>query len=109
MAAFPAKAFSVTQGRPKYYKSSEWAQRGFCSDCGTPLIFHDLTDTIGIMVGSLDHPEDWPPDIGHSGMEIYIPWFQIDDRLPQGPTEGSDDMKEVAQALAKGAKLGTPP
>lgn len=32
---FPQSAFRFTRGGPKYYKSSEFAERGFCEKCGS--------------------------------------------------------------------------
>ena len=43
--------FKFTRTPPEYYKSSAWAERGFCPDCGTPLVIRDLNGfavTIGI-------------------------------------------------------------
>ncbi len=34
------------------YRSSEWAERGFCGVCGSNLFFHDLPkDTYGLLAG----------------------------------------------------------
>jgi hypothetical protein len=35
----PGVALKFTKSRPKYYRSSAWAKRGFCSDCGSPVAF----------------------------------------------------------------------
>jgi hypothetical protein len=86
-AFIPKAAFRFTQGEPKFYRSSACVERGFCADCGTPLIFRDLTDTHAIYIGTLDHPEDWPPTLCHLGMESHIPWDTIHDELPQWSTD----------------------
>ena len=49
------------------------------------------------MVGSLDHPEDWPPTWEHSGIESKVPWCEIHDDLPQTTTEESDLSSNVAR------------
>ena len=36
---FPGVALKFTKCRPKYYRSSAWAKRGFCSDCGSSVAF----------------------------------------------------------------------
>ncbi len=42
------------------YASSEWAERGFCGDCGTHLFFHfKPTDDYYISVGSFDDDSDF--------------------------------------------------
>ena len=79
-------AFKVTRGEPKYYRSSAWAERGFCAECGTPLVFRDSTQNIGLLISTLDHPADWPPTLCHSGMESRIEWDGIADDLPRWRT-----------------------
>ena len=87
-AAFRGAAFRITQGEPKFYKSSAWAERGFCGNCGTQVCDRYLkgVDHLFATIGSLDHPEDWPPNI-HYGVEGQIPWLTIDDGLPRQRTE----------------------
>ena len=89
--------FKFTREQPEYYKSSAWSERGFCPDCGTPLVIRDLNG-FAVTIGSLDHPEDFPPT-GHSGIESQVPWLKIDDDLPRWKTE--DDPHFIAAAEAK--------
>ena len=95
---FSKRTFRLTQGEPKFYKSSAWAERGFCANCGTPLFMRDTSEDIGIMGGSLDHLEEFPP-IDHSGIESQVPWLKIDDDLPRWKTE--DDPYFVAAMQAE--------
>ena len=88
--------FKFVGEEPKYYRSSEWAERGFCPECGTPLVFRD-SEGCGVMIGSLDHPEDFPPT-SHSGIEGQVPWLKIDDNLPRWRTE--DDPYFIAATKA---------
>ncbi|MFZ5661616.1 MAG: GFA family protein [Pseudomonadota bacterium] len=49
-------AFSGTQ-TPVAYRSSEWAERGFCPTCGTHLFYHLLpTDEYALPVGLFRDP-----------------------------------------------------
>lgn len=106
LGAFLKKAsFRFTRGTPKYYKSSAWVERGFCADCGTPLLMRDLTDTHAIYVGTLDHPEDWPPTLGHSGIESRIPWDLIHDDLPQWRTDDDAEFVATRNELEKLTRL----
>ncbi|MEM8824895.1 MAG: GFA family protein [Pseudomonadota bacterium] len=42
-------------GAPRMRRSSDWAQRGFCADCGTPLVYmQDGADTVEITAGTTD-------------------------------------------------------
>ena len=93
-AFMAAKAFRFTRGEPKFYRSSAWAERGFCAECGTPLLMRDGTATHAVYIGTLDHPEDWPPTFCHSGLESRIPWDSIHDDLPCWNTE--DDPEYLA-------------
>jgi hypothetical protein len=91
-------ALRFTRGEPKYYKSSAWLERAFCSDCGSPLGTRVADGHDGVLVGTLDHPEEWPPDEGHSGIESQIPWDIIHDDLPCWRTE--DDPSYIADKNA---------
>lgn len=60
MAATAAKLddFQVTRDDGlAWYRSSDKAERGFCSTCGSTLFWHaDGTDYVAITAGSLDTP-----------------------------------------------------
>ena len=62
-------ALRFTKGEPKYYKSSAELERAFCSNCGSPLGTRGAKGHRMVMAGTLDHPEEWPPDEAHSGIE----------------------------------------
>jgi hypothetical protein len=100
-ADFPGPTFSYTRGEPTYYRSSDIATRGFCRECGTPIVFrYDYSPDPAIMLGCLDHPEDWPPNWEHSGIESKVPWYRISDNLPQSTTEESEFLKEARERKA---------
>ena len=97
-ADFSDEYFRITRGEPRYYRSSEVATRGFCRKCGTPISFqYDGSAGPAIMVGTLDHPEDWPPTWEHSGVESKVPWFEISDDLPQTTTQESGFLAEARE------------
>ena len=102
-AAFPSEAFRVTQGEPKYYKSSAWVERGFCANCGTQVFDRYLrgNDLTNAAIGSLDHPADWPPTL-HCGVESQVPWLTIDDDLPRVRTEDDPDFIAAVAAAGQG-------
>ena len=61
-AGGPLETFGVTRGSLSIFRSSAAVERGFCSGCGTPLTFQRVGGKqISVTVGSLDHPEDFPP------------------------------------------------
>ena len=84
----------ITKGEPKFYRSSSFAERGFCADCGSPMFFRALKDEwISIQTGTLDDPE-WAPPTGHYGIEGKISWLTIVDDLPHQVTEDDEWHKE---------------
>ena len=87
-ASFDSENVEFLKGAPKVYRSSSFAERGFCADCGTPLTFQYLAarDDIGIAVGSFDEPARVKPD-SHDGIESWVPWLVMDDGLPRYRTE----------------------
>ncbi len=78
----PKTAFRVTRGTLAWFESSALARRGFCQACGTPLIFDYPEDPgIGVLVGSLDHPDRVPPIVQY-GVETKVPWVRHVPDLP---------------------------
>ena len=107
-ADFEGDAFKFTRGEPRYYRSSEIATRGFCPECGTPIAFRYDGDTgPAVGVGTLDHPEDWPPTWEHSGIESKVPWYEICDDLPQTKTEESEFLKDAYDRKASAAPMSS--
>ena len=76
LVGVPLKDFAWTRGTPSIFKSSEFVERGFCADCGTPLFFkHAKNRHVSISIGSFDHPDNIPLEF-QLGMESRLP--QID-------------------------------
>lgn len=99
-AMFERQGFRFTAGEPRLYRSSHAKERGFCSNCGSPLTMWNadvaIRKHVGILIGTLDHPELFPPVRyagNHSGVESQVPWFKMDDGLPRMKTE--DDQWHV--------------
>lgn len=81
---FRREGFTWLQGEPVRYRSSAFAERGFCPSCGSTLSMHEqaLADRVQIAVGSLDEPKRVRID-DHVWTREQIPWFRIDDQLPR--------------------------
>ena len=67
----------------KWYRSSNIAQRGFCSACGSSLFWQpDHGDYLSVMAGGLDQTGDL-----HAAEHIYVDnaaeYYDIADGLPQ--------------------------
>lgn len=86
-AIVPKARLHMTKGDPKFFKSSQFVERGFCADCGSPMFFRPTNeDWISILSGTLDDPELAPPE-GHYGIESWISWLKIEDDLKKECTE----------------------
>ena len=71
-----------TRGAPKLFASSDFAERGFCADCGTPLTYRAISyDRIAVTIGSLDHAGEVAP-FKQFGVESKLPWTDSISSLP---------------------------
>jgi hypothetical protein len=72
----PSEDFAETRGAITWWVSSSGGERGFCSNCGTPLAWRNPEHTwTSMMTGSLDHPELVKP-IYQYGVESRLPWLR---------------------------------
>ena len=54
-----ANTFQFIRGAPKLFRSSARAERGFCAECGTQLLFRD-SKAVAVTMGAVEacHPSD---------------------------------------------------
>ena len=87
------KHFEITRGEVAYFRSSDIGDRGFCRDCGTPLVYQYKSGArIAVALGSLDDPARLKPIVQY-GVESRMPWFSELATLPateSGKNEGDD-------------------
>jgi hypothetical protein len=69
-----------TRGRPKHFASSNFVNRGFCADCGTPLTY-EAPDGVALAIGAFDHPEKISPTM-QFGIEGKLPYADTISSLP---------------------------
>ena len=75
LIGIPREAFQWTRGEPALFRSSDPVTRGFCADCGTPLLYDYATNKhLNVTTGSLDNPALFPPHV-QFGKEARMPWF----------------------------------
>src|SRR4029434_1769937 len=81
---FPSDSVAWIKGDPTRYRSSEYAERGFCSICGSTLTMHEqvLADRVQVALGSLDEHQRVHLD-DHVWTQDQLPWFEITDTLPR--------------------------
>jgi len=100
-----SEGFSFTRGAPRHFKATAFASRAFCGDCGSALLFtYEGRPDVWVLVGSLDHPEDWPltkdaawGQSGYYHFDLRIPWFDIAEGLPRRGSE-STPLRDAAMA-----------
>ncbi|MEW2912178.1 GFA family protein [Leisingera sp. JC11] len=101
---YPASAVEFTKGQPKFYQPSKIAQRGFCENCGTALLYQGLvgqwTEWTMIFTASLDNPQDFPPTY-HLGVESRMPWLDIHDDLPRTECKDSPSLIQAYHAVGE--------
>jgi hypothetical protein len=85
---FPHDAFTWVKGEPTRYRSSQYAERGFCPRCGSTLSMHEevLQDRVQVVLGSLDEPYRAKID-DHVWTKDGIAWFNVKDNLPRYPKD----------------------
>ena len=87
--------FHATRGEIAWFASCDPVRRGFCRDCGTPLIIDTLSSAhLNIMLGSLDDPAAIEP-AGQYGLESKMPWFGKLDSMPGAATEADPEQDGV--------------
>lgn len=80
-----------TRGTRKRFQSSNFAFRGFCGDCGTPLTY-EAPDGIAMAIAAFDDPSSIRPTI-QWGTEAKLPHT---DEVPSLPQE--ETMADIADA-----------
>ncbi|CAN5380609.1 GFA family protein [soil metagenome] len=76
-----------TTRAPDRYRSSAFAQRGFCAQCGTPLTYEsDGYERLDLTIGSFDEPGAFFP-VEHSAIESWHPAWLDTSHLPTSRTE----------------------
>jgi hypothetical protein len=81
---FARDGFAWTAGRPKRYRTTPAAERGFCAVCGSTLSMHEtvLPDRVQVSLGSLDRPDLVRVD-DHVWTSSQLPWLKVDDDRPR--------------------------
>ncbi|PSJ49988.1 GFA family protein [Kumtagia ephedrae] len=80
-----------TRGAPKKFRSSNYASRGFCGDCGTPLSY-EAPDGVALAIAAFDKPEEIAPKM-QWGTEAKLPYVDAVPGLP-----GEETMADIGEA-----------
>lgn len=109
LVAAPRDALTWVRGEPSRFHSSEHVDRGFCSNCGTPLFYENTRgDRVNLTIGSLDHPDAFSPKT-QMGTESRVAWWGDLLLVPDlGETSAVEPPAEVA-AIAATNRQWQPP
>jgi hypothetical protein len=89
-AGVSGEHFELSRGEVAYFRSSSEAERGFCRDCGTPLVYRFLSQPrIDVSIGSLDRHGEMKPEFQY-GLESRELWLAEILSLP-GTATGEGD------------------
>ena len=81
--SFPVEPGYAALGPVEVYRSSDWAERGFCKECGASLFFRPLgKGIIEVAPGSIDGPTGTML-AGHNFVGLKGDYYELADGLPQ--------------------------
>jgi hypothetical protein len=83
-ATVPLADLQWLRGDPGRYRSTDFGERGFCRDCGTPLFMRvgHQPDTIDFTIATLDQTDAVAPGF-HIWRRSKVNWFETADQLPR--------------------------
>jgi hypothetical protein len=101
-AGVSAEHFVLSRGTIAHFRSSSEAERGFCRDCGTPLVYRFLSQPrIDVSIGSLDRHSEMKPEFQY-GLESREPWLTEILSLPGTVTgEGDNDVGDTPERFVQ--------
>ncbi len=74
----------------KWYRSSSAAERGFCQDCGSTLLWKPASgDRISIFAGAIDKDVDLPPIVSHIFLAEKGAYYDVDDAAERHQATGA--------------------
>ncbi|NJR21314.1 MAG: GFA family protein [Richelia sp. CSU_2_1] len=90
-ATYATNQLTFIQSQPNYFVSSATGKRGFCSSCGTALVFSssDYPDEVDVTVCSMDCPDNLSPDY-HIWTASKRSWIHLNDGLRSYIDAGPD-------------------
>ena len=92
-AIFPMDAVTWLEAEPKWFRSTDFAERGFCPECGASISIHDFeARTLDLPVVLFDDPDALAPqeDIW---LENRRAWVALDSRLAHFQRSGPESDK----------------
>jgi len=74
----------LADGRLRWYESSPGARRGFCTTCGSSMLFESIrwSGETHVALACLDEAIDRRPE-AHAFYEAHVDWMPVDESLPK--------------------------
>ena len=89
-AIFKETDVTWTAAPPKWHRSTDFAERGFCPHCGSTVSIHDFTyQTMDLAVALFDNPNAFAPE-DDIWRESRINWVALDPALPHYQRAGPE-------------------
>lgn len=87
-ATYQTPCVSWIEGTPRWRRTSSFARRANCAECGTPLAWQGDAEPqfIDLALGCFDDASALPP-ADHIWTESRIAWFDTNDALPRHARE----------------------
>ncbi len=100
---FAKASFCWLKDEPNWYRSSPFAERGFCPVCGSTIGMREevLADRVQVCAGSLDQPGRIQVQ-DHVWTRSQLHWFDIRDGLPRFPGSSSAVPSKAGASPAAG-------
>lgn len=103
----PRERFHFSSGSEaiRWYQSSEWIRWGFCSKCGSHLLYDVIkdghpespkTDRMYVSVACLTPPLDQEPS-AHYSFEERVPWLHVSDLLTKYKSKGPERLEQMTE------------
>lgn len=95
-ATFPKAKVAFAGKEPKMRKSSDIAERGFCAECGSAMVWQRAgAETMDLAVASFDEPNTVAPS-EHIWTESRVRWLTLTDHLPRYRERHGSDIEKDA-------------
>jgi hypothetical protein len=95
----PADSLRFVRGTSVMHRSSPPVERGFCGQCGTPLVYRNdaCPDEIDVTTCSLDDPAAAAPE-DHTFSAERLRWLHVADGLPVFPRSSVESVVPVPRS-----------
>lgn len=89
-AIYPQSRVTWLREPPKWFRSTDFAERGFCSACGSPVAIHDFGhSTVDLPIVLFDNPNALRP-VDDIWLQSRIAWVALDPVLAHYQQSGED-------------------